>query len=967
MDYSDTFKKREIKMSKDNLNSNPYRPFDLESGRWFRNEDLIKNVKQTLDKMKEDRVIILEGDPGSGKTSTLKQIEASSALIGENYVPLYLDSRKYIKHDLEGLFSVVYKDILAKLNNAGYPVEKTDIFRRLPMEENSIESFLLKIESTLAGKRTFLLILDEFDLLLEGIKIDLISDMIKKFQDIEKNWGNYVLILAGNKKRFVRFRLGIFDKFFKNAFYIRVEQTLDEKRIRKLIVEPEKGKKLPYNYNEEAVKKIIELSGQNIYFQQLICYYLFNLMAEEKQEVCSDHHVEQAVQRILKDKRPEFTYAWENLIYKESRLLASALADESMIIQEVDLYRFKENNLLTDIFGKNLQEELKKHEDFGYIKPMSQGRFKGFPFIIPLLGRWVHQEQPFMKIVIQHIDDIADKISLDRLIEGIEITPASKLIPFDKFTILSILKKWKLLCDAVSKNKTTIDQQYIEDFFSVFSRMLNLNIHVESESYLTYFLIDISDLSIGLLEKAYCFIQDRPEIRQKDIDNIENFSIGLASEAQKKIPILFYFHKTKPVANLLNKPYLNIIGIESNDIKKITLANTPLEAFKNTLLSKLSLTKVSPYRTTGPERRIFYGRNAVIHQISAASNTSYAVVGARKIGKSSLLHKLKDNPPPNTIYIFMDLEVEFHNVTDYKTFMRSLELELGRQFKKKIKLGGIFSKKKLSRLPEIIRNLSEDNNTIIFILDEIDSLLELDHRNDYKLMHIFRKMSQENLCQFIFTGFKKLYHQKRDHESPSYNFYEEIRLEPLEEEAAKDLITEPMKSIGIRYNDPDDRKLILEYTACHPALLQFFCKQLVKKVEKHKKGVQRTIYREDIEELFDDTYEEYIFDDVYMFFSDLSDLDRLILMVMAVDKSSAKVFSLHDIENKLFRNGLKLPIEKIHNSLKNLVMRFILLDAGRDQYKFALPGFPWMLKRRVGDDFKNKTIREIKENESQSF
>jgi hypothetical protein len=50
-----------------------------------------------------------------------------------------------------------------------------------------------------------------------------------------------------------------------------------------------------------------------------------------------------------------------------------------------------------------------------------------------------------------------------------------------------------------------------------------------------------------------------------------------------------------------------------------------------------------------------------------------------------------------------------------------------------------------------------------------------------------------------------------------------------------------------------------------------------------------------------------------------------------------------------------------------LVMRFILLDSGKDQYKFALPEFPGMLKRRVGDDFKNKTIKDVRENEAKSI
>jgi hypothetical protein len=55
-------------MSKKKEHSNPYRPFDLESGGWFRHEDLIEKVKQTLDRVGEDRVIILEGNPGSHKS-----------------------------------------------------------------------------------------------------------------------------------------------------------------------------------------------------------------------------------------------------------------------------------------------------------------------------------------------------------------------------------------------------------------------------------------------------------------------------------------------------------------------------------------------------------------------------------------------------------------------------------------------------------------------------------------------------------------------------------------------------------------------------------------------------------------------------------------------------------------------------------------------------------------------------------
>jgi len=66
-------------------------------------------------------------------------------------------------------------------------------------------------------------------------------------------------------------------------------------------------------------------------------------------------------------------------------------------------------------------------------------------------------------------------------------------------------------------------------------------------------------------------------------------------------------------------------------------------------------------------------------------------------------------------------------------------------------------------------------------------------------------------------------------------FCELIHMAPLDRDAALDLITEPMKSIGIEYHDKADREVILEYTACHPNLLQFYGKYLIEKIGKHRR------------------------------------------------------------------------------------------------------------------------------------
>ena len=183
---------------------------------------------------------------------------------------------------------------------------------------------------------------------------------------------------------------------------------------------------------------------------------------------------------------------------------------------------------------------------------------------------------------------------------------------------------------------------------------------------------------------------------------------------------------------------------------------------------------------------------------------------------------------------------------------------------------------------------------------------------------------------------------------------------PLEKDAAIELITEPLKSIGIQYKNERDVKHILEYTGNHPNLLQFICKHLVEKVEKHSKiEDKRVIFRKDIEELFDAKYQDYIIDEIYMFFSDLTDLDKLIIIVLAEKHPNMKIFSTEEIRSILYESGVNISINEVHKNLRNLVMRFILLDRGRNKYGFALTSFPEMIKGRVDVHLKNDLVKEV--------
>ena len=68
----------------------------------------------------------------------------------------------------------------------------------------------------------------------------------------------------------------------------------------------------------------------------------------------------------------------------------------------------------------------------------------------------------------------------------------------------------------------------------------------------------------------------------------------------------------------------------------------------------------------------------------------------------------------------------------------------------------------------------------------------------------------------------------------------------------------------------------------------------INEIEKHKNVEERrAIFLEDIEELYDTKYEEYIMEQVYMF-STLSNIKQLILVLLVEEHPDGKIFSKNE-------------------------------------------------------------------------
>lgn len=935
---------------------NPYDPYDFNTGRSYYSKEVVESLKKAFESVPPQKIVYLQGKEGSGKSSTLNRIKTDSGILGELYIPIYVNLIKSLAREKnENILFTLYEI----LRNAA--LEYKLQIKKASLEPHNGQVTLEGFRQLLlglthharGGDAIILLIFDDFDpkFLIENKETSrpIVHSLIKVCKGSDK----FRVILSGSDDipEALRRPDSVMGACLENFQVIKM-LLVDPQDFNRLIVEPVQGYA---TYNQSALDEIKRMTGGNLYCQQFLCHYIIRQLNNVEKLSCDKDDVAAAAQLMIKDRREDFDHFWSRLDL-EHKLVCSALMDENIVFYRDGSYFIDAATLLDEIFDpRELKDILNRLYENDFIHKPDGREFKGFPFKIPLFGNWIKERHPFIKTMVENIEAIANQKDLARLGRILEKLPREAFPPNHREAV-KVIREW-LDTQNILTDKGWIDRERTAELARLICRILDISIPNAPHPAIGYFIIDFSKLNIGSIKEAILVIQDRLEWSQT---NIEHFKSAVLPLVQPTMPCLFLcFKKNDKIIELEKKAFLNIIPVEDNDIKNILFSSYPLQSLKELLLQRISSVHISPYRTEGPATTTFYGRQSEIRKLLNPSNQNFIILGARRIGKSSLIMRFKndlDNRGCHSIYA--DLESPPNH--DYSTFLATIENEVGRCLRKKYRFNN-----SLDTFVKEMQKLKDEQKRMIIILDEVDELLKFDKGNDYELIKALRGLSHIDCCQFILSGFEILYNSKREIDSPLYNFGEEIQLGPLEEQYALDLITEPMANIGIDYNQPADRELILEYTSCHPNLLQFFCKKLIEKISKDSN--RRTISKEDIQELFDFEYENYIFDEFYMFYEDLDDLEKLIVLVLAKDAPGEKEFAMAFINRMLKNRGVDLLEDVIHKASQKLMLRFIFSERKQGRYAFALPHFPGIIRKRDEHDLVDGLIRSLSERVKEKY
>jgi hypothetical protein len=431
------------------------------------------------------------------------------------------------------------------------------------------------------------------------------------------------------------------------------------------------------------------------------------------------------------------------------------------------------------------------------------------------------------------------------------------------------------------------------------------------------------------------------------------------------------------LVSALKRESFGIAVMDHEDLKDILLAAPPRGRFLDLLVKQINLVALSPFRFGGPVREMFYGREGqrqtIMNALQRDSTKCHAVIGPRRIGKTSLLQRVQREIEGRKGFktVYLDCTPYHEDIEDntaqsrphghkyikdwYNTLLSKLDID-----------------RECSGEREFITSITgycrANKCRLVLFFDEVDNLLKTDQKNNNVFSGTLRALITEKNIKLMIAGYSVLYFQMQDKNSPLFNLFEPIELSALDEEAALALIEEPLNNIF--HIDRKNARSIAQKTACYPNFIQFCCSKLVELPEVLKTRVIRSSHIEKVV-TSDALYDHMV--GVHLQNLDKESLLILYLMVAYYDEGLRKIiidrrahaaaskskyvqareqfelrstFAPSDLHRLLEIYGA--PTDRLETLMRKLVLASILKkEPDGQEYSFVLSDLPHIMRKNV--------------------
>ncbi|MFC2146383.1 AAA family ATPase [Acidobacteriota bacterium] len=315
------------------------------------------------------------------------------------------------------------------------------------------------------------------------------------------------------------------------------------------------------------------------------------------------------------------------------------------------------------------------------------------------------------------------------------------------------------------------------------------------------------------------------------------------SGIQKFYILLFELHGTpneKVKEDLIGLERISIIN--ASMMKDIILDRSPQQKASEYIFDQLSIKERSPYTTSGavPDE-LFFGREMEMQLIRGLPE-NIGIFGTRTIGKTSLLRKLnKDIKGQKKWKVYA---MDCSRIENEESLLKNLAEKMAIPFE------SISDMEKFRRY--VTEKVENSGQQYLFLLDEVDRLVQYDIEHDQKIFNTFNRLCTEAMekvesaARFILFGFQQMFEQMKNPDSRLYNFMVFLPLKPLDVESALALVTQPIEKIRVRWKNKKDALYLVDSCSGHPRLLQAACHSLLTILES-REGKKDEIEKDDVD------------------------------------------------------------------------------------------------------------------------
>ena len=553
------------------------------------------------------------------------------------------------------------------------------------------------------------------------------------------------------------------------------------------------------------------------------------------------------------------------------------------------------------------------------------------------IARRLHQEGT---VRLDDLEGLASQYRATILSDYVAKEPESDLVCSSNGRMLSLRRvgEFRKVRDAWQILRSRPDRaEVIRSIKQMIEALeLSLGLHRDTIDVNPYKALYCTSINTGLIFQGLNIPSHFPTIflleTEVNIHQLDDMRYALATVwgAPRQLFLLFVTSQNSNQAeSLLSNKLIDllaydVIWLTFDDTYKIIASREPQRIFKQLVLSQVSLVTVSPYNTTGPVAdNVFFGREFELRNVAEHSGSkSYAVIGGRRIGKTSLLGRLHCvRLPANG---FRTLYHDCATTPTYDAFLTSAIRDWRPESPSGI----------LATFEDLLQSPPADK-PLVLLLDEADKLVPVDRANGWPLFSALRALANSGYAQVVFSGERTLRDALRDPAGPLFNFANEMLLGPLDFHAVEELVTQPMRQLEIELVD---EKAIVDriwvFTSGHPNVVQRLCRRLIERL--NEQGTRR-IMLDDVNAVIEDPglqREDFL----STYWEAATSLEKIISLLMADDES---VRTLRTVRQALAeRCNLHPKAREVDDALQRLVDLRSILKRTPTGYEFAVTAFP---------------------------